>query len=143
MEGISSMASKNVQDQLVLSPGWDTDADALNIQKCSLGAGLQTMVVLVHLTKTTWVVLMKPRTGNLKGCQEAFQDLKQSWKRPVGWPCELSQDHQDHLQRNFRSLPEDRSKGLSNSCQPSFCSSLGLFQAGQGLLAFSNSFQGL
>ena len=34
------------------------------------------------------------------------------------------------------NIPEDRSKGLSNSCQPSFCSSLGSSKAGQGLLAF-------
>ena len=50
---------KKDQDQLVSSPGWDTDADVLNIQKCSrLRAGLQTMVVLMYLIKTTWVVLV-------------------------------------------------------------------------------------
>ena len=121
-----------------IEPCWDTDADALNIQKCSLLTGLQTMVVLILLIKTTWAVLVKPGKGYLKGCQEAFQNLKQSWKRPVGYIAlrAFSRSPRPPSKKLKKHISEDRSKGLSSSYQPSFCSSLGLFKAGQGLLAF-------
>jgi hypothetical protein len=58
--------------------------------------------------------------------------LEGLWVGPASFLKTTKTTFKDTLRTNL----EDRSKGLSSSCQPSFCSSLGLFKAGQGLLAF-------